>query len=656
MYKEALKQLKSYFGYKEFRKGQEEIIRAVLKKDDTLGIMPTGGGKSLCYQVPALCFEGVTVVVSPLISLMKDQIDFLNSINYPAAMINSTISYGEQQAVMRELEGGFLKLLYLTPERFRSEKFMDFMASIKVSLFAVDEAHCISEWGHDFRPEYRNMAKVVKRLNNPPVLALTATATAEVRDDIVRALELKRCKVFVSGFNRENLIYGVQNHFTKEDKKRALLEFLKKVKGAGIVYVSSIKDGEELFNFLSTNLKLRFAIYNGSMSKQLRKKSQDSFLDNKVDVLIATNAFGMGVNKPDIRFVVHYSIPGTIEAYYQETGRAGRDGGTSFCLLLALEDDERIHNFFIDTKNPDLELLDRTLYYIEKEAKRRTLYMEELSLIAEGLKVNSFQLEAVIKQLHFMGALELEYIREETVEISVKRGRISEDEREQLEEILFGSLEDKRFVSYSTSFLAKRLDLPISILKKDLKGLADKKIIKVEYIPQGRLIRPLKKALSAKERSQYKKRVEKKMVIDRNKLQKMITYANLGSDCRRRYLLNYFGENYGEDNCGTCDICRGTYISRSLTINALDRAVLFFFFQNRARYGKYKSVRILKGSYDLEPHFRRLDDFGILKNEELSAIDRSVDTLLKGGYLRHKSKGEFTTITISDSGVAVLKK
>ncbi|MDD3190151.1 MAG: DNA helicase RecQ [Candidatus Pacebacteria bacterium] len=337
--------LKQYFGYDQFRPLQEEIIQNVIEKNDTFVLMPTGGGKSLCYQLPALKFKGITLVVSPLIALMKDQVDALQSCGIRAEFINSSLSAGEIQKIYEETEGGEIKILYIAPERFALKSFQAWVQSLPVSLIAVDEAHCISEWGHDFRPEYRNLRYLRKLFPKVPLIALTATATDKVREDIINQLELQEAKIFISSFNRENL------HLSVVEKKNAfpkLLDILDKYRDeSSIIYCFSRKETEKIAEKLIGN-GFKACAYHAGLSKEKRKKAQDSFIKDKVNVIVGTIAFGMGINKPDVRLVVHYTYPKTLEGYYQEIGRAGRDGLPSDCVMFYTYADTRKHEFFIN--------------------------------------------------------------------------------------------------------------------------------------------------------------------------------------------------------------------------------------------------------------------------------------------------------------------
>lgn len=337
--------LKKYFGYDEFRPMQSEIIENVIQKKDSLVLMPTGGGKSICYQLPALKFDGLTLVISPLISLMKDQVDALNANGINAAYINSSLEYNEVLDIKRKIQRKEIKLLYIAPERFALEKFKIFLASQKVDLIAVDEAHCISEWGHDFRPEYRNLKYLKALLPNTPLIALTATATKKVQEDILKYLSLNDPKIFASSFNRENLNLRVVEKKKSLEKILAILEDYKDK--PVIIYCFSRKDVENI----SEKLRQRgfnARPYHAGLNNEVKKRNQDLFINDKINIIVATIAFGMGIDKPDVRLIIHHTFPKTIEGYYQQIGRAGRDGLPSKCILFYSRGDLRKHNFFID--------------------------------------------------------------------------------------------------------------------------------------------------------------------------------------------------------------------------------------------------------------------------------------------------------------------
>ena len=357
---EAKKLLKQYFGYDEFRQGQEQLIEAALNGQDVLGIMPTGAGKSLCFQIPALMMDGITLVISPLISLMKDQVGALNQAGIHAAFLNSSLTQGQYHTALKYAMQGRYKIIYVAPERLETEGFINFAlnSGVKISMLAVDEAHCVSQWGQDFRPSYIKILEFLKKLPYRPVLtAYTATATAEVRDDIMDILNLRDPFVLTTGFDRENLYYAVKR---PRDKYRELLSYLKekeeKMPGSsGIIYCLSRKNVEEVCYQLRED---GFSVtrYHAGLSDEERKENQEDFIYDRKQIMVATNAFGMGIDKPDVRFVVHYNMPKNMESYYQEAGRAGRDGEPAECILYYAPIDNRTNRFLIENGEENEEL------------------------------------------------------------------------------------------------------------------------------------------------------------------------------------------------------------------------------------------------------------------------------------------------------------
>jgi ATP-dependent DNA helicase RecQ len=351
---QARKTLQDVFGYGAFRPGQQEVIEAVLARRDTLAVMPTGGGKSVCFQVPELLFEdGLTLVVSPVLALMKDQVDALRSSGVAAAAINSTVSADDQQAILRDAATGKLQLLYVAPERFGNGSFMAALRGLRVALLAVDEAHCISQWGHDFRPSYRDLGSVRGRIGDVPIVALTATADPRVRADIVERLALREPVVHVAGFDRPNLRFDVERVTSKKVKAERIAEKLRELKDeSAIVYCGTRKNVEELTDYLQAQ-RIKSARYHAGMPDQDRKRIQDAFARDSLRIIVATNAFGMGIDKPDVRLVLHHDMTDSLESYYQEAGRAGRDGAPAECVLYFGSRDRQLRDFFIEMSHPE---------------------------------------------------------------------------------------------------------------------------------------------------------------------------------------------------------------------------------------------------------------------------------------------------------------
>jgi len=560
---ERFRVLSEKFHFSGFRKWQEEIIDTLLARRDVVVVMPTGSGKSLCYQLPALLLDGVTLVISPLIALMKDQVDGLVENQIPATFINSVLTPSEQGQRLREIQQGRYKLVYIAPERFRNPGFMEGIQSCCVSLFAVDEAHCVSEWGHDFRPDYLRLKGVVEKLGHPPVAALTATATPDVRRDIITQLGLRQPIAFVAGFDRPNLRFHVKKVDGEKDKVDAIVTLLKKGLRRGIIYAATRKNVETLTSALRSN-GYKAGSYHAGMEMESRKVVQDLFMEGTLPVVVATNAFGMGIDKADLRFVVHYDIPGSLEAYYQEVGRAGRDGKPATCLLLFNYADTFTQEFFIDGSYPPQDMVERT-YEVLCDIGTDEIEMTQKAL-AQRLgrsKSNEMAVSSCLKILEKAGYIERGSEGEHQARVTLCT------EPEELHRQVEGkSKYQKEIVNYCVDVLDgskdKTLLVDLDVMAEHL-NLAPEQLRRyfstlhqagsIEYRPpfRGRGLKILSRVPIPKLNINFQE-IERRSLFERKKLRRMIDYAYT-DQCLRRFILEYFGERIAKNSCENCSNC-----------------------------------------------------------------------------------------------------
>ncbi|MFN5580994.1 ATP-dependent DNA helicase RecQ [Gemmatimonas sp.] len=561
---EARTVLLSRFGYPNFRPPQVGAIEAVLSGRDALVVLPTGGGKSLCYQVPALMRRGLTVVVSPLIALMKDQVEALERRGVPAAFINSTLTAAHVSDRIRRVRAGSLKLLYLSPERLEARRLLDDLSAIGVALLAVDEAHCISAWGHDFRPSYRRIGYMRERLGRPQTVALTATATPNVRRDIVRQLALREANVVVAGFDRTNLTYHVQSIVGQARKEQAAITWLRTATGPAILYASTRMNVERLTAALVRG-GIRATAYHAGLAGTVRQHAQDAFMDERARVIVATSAFGMGIDKPDVRLVLHHAMPGSLEAYYQEAGRAGRDGKRSTVVLLHDPLDRSTHDFFIDLAHPPRPVIERAWQIMRDGADREGFVALSPAVLASrlGPRCDEQRAAAALRSLVASGACAI---------VSPSPGRISirltaSPERVQRE--LVGGLHFEREVLRALWRAAGR-QLERGALV-DLDGLPPGLGGAVGLVPVLERLEARQIVTWSRTGGGYRLHTkfrdagwpaidwperERRRRADIARLDAMEAYTQTRY-CRRAFFLRYFGEVGTRAACGDCDCCLG---------------------------------------------------------------------------------------------------
>jgi ATP-dependent DNA helicase RecQ len=634
---DALTSLRAHFGFDNFREGQREVIAAILDGKDAVVVMPTGSGKSLCYQLPAMMLGGATVVVSPLIALMKDQVDALRLRRLPATFINSSIAPAEQRTRIEALRRGQYKLVYVAPERFRSSSFVAAIQSIGVSLFAVDEAHCISTWGHDFRPDYLRLKGALQSLGTSQTLALTATATPYVRSDIIQQLGLRKPETFVSGFDRPNLSIDVVQTETEREKVARIKRLAKTHSGSGIVYASTRKAVEQVARKLEQE-GLRITSYHAGMADSVRVKAQEDFMTGRAQMIVATNAFGMGIDKPDIRFVAHYQMPGSIEAYYQEIGRAGRDGQPSSCVLLFNYADKNTHDFFIEGSYPKAQTI-------------QSVYEE---LVATGLKRIDLSTSEISKRT----AIGNEMAVQSALYLLERAGHI------------------ERLAPSTVSSVLLSAD-SVGSGRMAAGSRRARQIIMLDSAPATKLrVNPTD--------------VARRAALERRKLREMIDFCYT-EYCYRAHILDYFGDRHHARQCGTCGNCAPnsaatrrlsteeilndapvslrTAKTRTKVLDSAPRAlnvdetlrvrkILACATRMKGRFGKTMLAGTLRGSAAknvMQSRLNELSTYGLLKDMRQDDILICIDALIRARCLR-VNPGAYPTVSITELGERVMRE
>ena len=552
--------LTARFGISEFRPGQEDVVRSILDGQDVLAVMPTGYGKSLCYQMPALLLPGATLVVSPLISLMADQVSALKKLNLPAAFVNSSLSFDEQVACLVALRRGDVKILYVAPERFASQRFLSALSDIDVSLFVVDEAHCVSQWGHDFRPHYLRLAAAAKRVGRPPIAAFTATATPEVRKDIAAGLGLESPVDFLAGFDRANLILDVAACPGQDVKYECLEEALAENGTPAIVYTATRKNTEKVAKALSRPNR-PCLVYHAGLEDTERERVQQAFMRDEVPVIVATVAFGMGIDKRDIRLVAHYDVPGSVESYYQEVGRAGRDGYPCRGLLLFNYADTRTQELFIEGSNPPRDLVESLYEKIWDLAPDGEPVEISTREIAESLGLrNDMQVHTAVVILERHGLIERGRSGENPAHVKrlswEPHGKDSDSVKSRILQVLHEAFDEDLLdgVDVSRNDLCRIMGLDWPALSRHLSELDRAGILSYSPPFRGRAIRPIP---PKKEELEIDwPALTRKKVLDGMRLKRVVAYAYNTRTCRRGFILDYFTGRPLRYKCGVCDICR----------------------------------------------------------------------------------------------------
>lgn len=680
------------FGLQSFRPGQRDVVDAIASGNDVLCVMPTGGGKSLCYQLPSLARKGTTIVVSPLIALMKDQVDTLQRLGIAARLINSTLTTGEQDEVMRQMASGALDLVYVAPERLRNGKFLEAVSHAGVTLLAIDEAHCASEWGHDFRPDYARLGHFRSRyLNGVQTIALTATATPHVRTDIKAILGMETPREFVTGFARTNLRFTVEHCKSDREKNDALLSFISKQPGSGIIYAATRKRCEEVAEWLPEKLRRPIGVYHAGLEPEQRRRVQEDFMSGRLAGIVATNAFGMGIDKSDIRYVVHYNIPGSLEAYYQEAGRAGRDGKMSECRLLFSYPDRYIQEFFIENRYPSPEVVRKVYEYLLAQTDdpieltlqqvRDAIQIKETAE-SVGTAETLISRAGVLKRLDSSAnaaILRIDGDLPTLVDLLPREAKLRRKVLAAAEKIVGKRRGEDVYVRPQK--LAEVADVQPDQLSRTLRELNRLKAF--DYVPpfRGRAVHFTQRDVPFDQLNIDFDELGRRKAAEYEKLEAVIEFARTPR-CRQRSVLDYFGDPNVRD-CGMCDRCDPTGKSMSDTphtaeslaaaikvdqdkYKGLDQAallrgiriVLSGIKRMHGRFGKAMIAQMLGGSQNKKIQqwkLNRLSTYGMLSGLKQPDLIDLLDATISAGMAQQIEVDERRpTVQLTEFGEDVM--
>jgi ATP-dependent DNA helicase RecQ len=662
---ELEKLLFEIFGYTQFRDPQNEIIKSILQKNDVLAILPTGAGKSICYQLPSVILDGLTIVISPLISLMQDQVEQIRN-KIPSAYLNSFQTYAEQQTVNSKILDGKIKLLYVSPEKFITPNFQDLIKKIKISLLAIDEAHCISQWGHDFRPSYLKITEVFKEIPRCPIAAFTATATPEVRADIIEKLDLQSPKIFIKGFFRPNIyieVIKIRNRFEK------VYDLLESVKGSKIIYCPSRKDTEELNEKLVTK---NFASlpYHAGMTKDERKTIQEFFINNKSEIIVATNAFGMGINKPDIRAVIHFGMPGSIESYYQEIGRAGRDNFKAFAYLIYSNNDRKIHEYFLANSFPDrkkiLNFYNKLNEFLklkigEESKKVIPLDFKQINMIL-GDNLPEQQIQSIVSILEKNEIIKIisenDYVTLRVLispnDFSQIKSNFSVNEASLIEYLFrkFGTIINQKDVRIKLSNLISETGIFRSQIEQVLDELDQNGLIEYKLITFNEGFYFTKPRMYPEQLPINFAEIEEHLTRGITRINEMENFV-FTNECRWKYILKYFGEDVPDNfQCDNCDNCKSFYSRIDLSSINIEREILKTIKEVNGKFGTSTIIDILRGSKSKkiqEYNLYNVSTYGFLSGIDKEKIKQKINELILQDKVE-KTASLYPTLSLTRKG------